>query len=182
MSKYQNICVFCGASAGNNPVYKEAAKRLGKLIGENKKTLYYGSGSTGMMREVAKAASEYNVKIVGVIPRFFTKEVVEQEPFVEKIYIDTMDERKVIMAKESDVFVAIPGGFGTLDELFEILALIQLELYDKPVFLLNTNDFFSPLIQQLKKMLKEGFLAEKHFQLLYIVNEPEELFSKLNTL
>ncbi|MDL2314726.1 TIGR00730 family Rossman fold protein [Bacteroidales bacterium OttesenSCG-928-C19] len=176
MKQYQNICVFCGSKSGTNPVYKEAANELGRLIGKYGKTLYYGSGCTGLMREVAKSASEYNVRIVGVIPRFFPLEVVEQEPFVEKIHIETMDQRKVIMAKESDVFVALPGGYGTLDELFEVLALNQLKLSNTKVFLLNTNQFYSSLIQQLEKMVEEGFMSKEHLQILQIVDTPEEIF------
>ena len=182
MNNYQNICVFCGSSAGNNPVYKRAANELGKFIGIHKKTLYYGCGSTGLMREVAKEAAEYQARVIGVIPRFFTDEVVEQESFVEKIHVDTMDERKVIMAKQSDVFIALPGGFGTLDELFEVLSLIQLELSDTVVFLLNTNEFYTPLISQLDKMQEEGFLRKEHLEILNIANTPEEIFQKLETL
>ena len=180
--KYKNVCVFCGSKSGENPAYKDAANELGSLIGKYEKTLYYGSGSTGLMREVAKSASMYNVRIIGVIPRFFPDEVVEQETFVEKIYIDTMDERKVIMAKQSDVFIALPGGYGTLDELFEILSLNQLELIDTKVFLLNTSQFYTPLIQQLEKMQAEGFMSKEHFQMLQVVETPAEIFAILNSL
>lgn len=174
-----NICVFCGSSSGTNPVYANAAKELGQLIASRNHTLIYGGGNVGLMGIVADAVLEANGKVIGVIPKFLMDLEVGHTGLTSLEIVTSMHERKKRMADLSDAFVAIPGGWGTLEEIAEILTWKQLGLLTQPVAVLNTNRFFDPLLAQMKSMVVEGFLREENFSSIKSSESPASLLSLL---
>jgi uncharacterized protein (TIGR00730 family) len=152
------IAVFCGASVGRDPVYAEAAMRTGRAIAERGLGVVYGGGHVGLMGIVADAAMKAGGEVIGVIPRFMEKAEEAHRGVTELILVDSMHERKMRMHELSDAVIALPGGFGTLDELFELLTWRQLKLHQQPLGLLNVNGFFDPLLAQQDRMEREGFL------------------------
>jgi uncharacterized protein (TIGR00730 family) len=171
--KMKAICVYCGSASGAKAVYYEAAKRLGETLAEREITLVYGGAQVGLMGTVAEGCLQAGGKVIGVIPRFFMdtpqekllyREIVHQG-LTELHLVETMHERKAKMATLADGFIALPGGFGTLDEVFEILTWAQLDLHQKPVGFLNTGGFFDPLSQFLDHIETEGFLHTHHRRL-----------------
>lgn len=162
------VVVFCGSSTGFNSVYKDAAIELGNYFAENNITMVYGGGKIGMMGIIADAIHAKNGKVIGVIPKLLEHEEVVNREVSELIITKKMSERKVIMSKLIDGYITLPGGFGTLDELFEALTLNQLHIEQKPVGLLNVNGFFDYTLQQLDVMVKEGYLKQKNRDLLLV--------------
>lgn len=162
------VVVFCGSSTGFNSVYKDAAIELGNYFAENNITMVYGGGKIGMMGIIADAIHAKNGKVIGVIPKLLEHEEVVNREVSELIITKKMSERKVIMSKLIDGYITLPGGFGTLDELFEALTLGQLHIEQKPVGLLNVNGFFDYTLQQLDVMVKEGYLKQKNRDLLLV--------------
>jgi uncharacterized protein (TIGR00730 family) len=162
----QSICVFCGANKGNQPFYEELTVELGKEIVERGWEAVYGAGNVGLMGSLANSVLAEGGKITGVIPDFLKKMEVCHMGLTELIVVDTMHHRKQIMAERSDAFFILPGGFGTLDEFFEILTWKQLRLHQKPIGLLNTNGYYDYLLQHIDKMVEEGFLHPKNRSLL----------------
>ena len=158
----KKIVVFCGSSLGFNPVYKKAAIELGNYFIKNKIGLVYGGSKIGMMGVIADTILKNKGEVIGVIPEFLKKEEVVH-PDVEKMIVsENMSERKVIMSKLIDGYITLPGGFGTLDELFEALTLNQLQIERKPVGILNVNGFFNPILSQLDTMVEEGYLKKEN--------------------
>lgn len=174
-----NICVFCGSSSGNNPIYAQAAQELGLLIAAGNHTLIYGGGNVGLMGLIADAVLEGNGKVIGVIPKFLMDREVGHGGLTSLEVVTSMHERKKRMADLSDVFLAIPGGWGTLEEIAEILTWKQLGLITQPVGVLNTNRFFDPLLAQMKSMVTEGFLREENLASIKSCNSPAELLASL---
>lgn len=174
-----NICVFCGSSRGNNPIYANAAKELGILIGGGNHTLIYGGGNIGLMGIVADAVLEAGGKVIGVIPKFLMDREVGHAGLTSLEIVSSMHERKKRMADLSDAFLAIPGGWGTLEELAEILTWKQLGLITQPVGLLNTNRFFDPLLVQMNSMVDEGFLRKENLLSIKSSEQPAEILSAL---
>ncbi len=152
------IAVFCGASLGRDPIYAETAERVGRAIVERGYGVVYGGGHVGLMGIVADAAMKAGGEVIGVIPRFMEKAEEAHRGVTELILVDNMHERKLRMHQLSDAVIALPGGFGTLDELFELLTWRQLRLHGQPLGLLNVKGFFDPLIAQQERMAQEGFL------------------------
>jgi len=175
----KKIVVFCGSSLGFNPVYKEAAIELGNYFAKNKIGLVYGGGKIGMMGVISDTMLAQKGEVIGVIPRFLEKEEVMHSGVEEMIICKSMSERKVIMSKLVDGYMTLPGGFGTLDELFEALTIGQLHIEQKPIGLLNINGFFNATLQQLDKMVEEGYLKEAHREMLLIGTSVEELMQKM---
>ena len=175
------IVVFCGSSLGFNPVYKQAAIALGNYFANNKIGLVYGGGKIGMMGVIADTILENNGEVIGVIPKLLEKEEVVHTGVEEMIVCKTMSERKVIMSKLIDGYITLPGGFGTLDELFEALTLGQLHIEQKPIGLLNINGFFDATLQQLDKMVAEGYLKESGRNMLLVGTSVEDLMQKMNS-
>ncbi|MBL7838977.1 MAG: TIGR00730 family Rossman fold protein [Cyclobacteriaceae bacterium] len=173
------ICVFCGSSFGINPVYSRTAKELGALIAHLNHSLVYGGGNVGLMGIVADAVLENRGEVIGVIPRFLMDREVGHSGLTSLEIVSSMHERKKRMADLSDAFLAIPGGWGTLEEVAEILTWKQLGLITQPVGLLNVNKFFDPLIQQMKHMVHEGFLREENFSSIKTSESPAEIVSLL---
>ncbi|MCB0786225.1 MAG: TIGR00730 family Rossman fold protein [Flavobacteriales bacterium] len=153
-----HFAVFCGASSGHDPVYMEAARQVGLALAERGLGVVYGGGHVGLMGAVADAAMEAGGNVVGVIPGFMTEKEVAHERVSELIMVKDMHERKLVMHQRSQAVIALPGGFGTMDELFELLTWRQLGLHAKPMGVLNVNGFYDPLLDQANRMKRDGFL------------------------
>lgn len=173
------ICVFCGSSSGSNSIYAAVATELGARIAQGGHSLIYGGGNVGLMGIVADAVLENNGEVIGVIPKFLMDREVGHTGLTSLEIVSSMHERKKRMADLSDAFVAIPGGWGTLEEIAEILTWKQLGLITQPVAVLNINGFFNPLLEQMRVMVKEGFLREENFLSIKTSESPAELLSLL---
>lgn len=176
----KRIVVFCGSSLGFNPIYKEAAIELGNYFAANKIGLVYGGGKLGMMGILADTILDHNGEVIGVIPKLLEKEEVVHAGVEEMIVCKKMSERKVIMSKLIDGYITLPGGFGTLDELFEALTLGQLQIEQKPIGLLNVNGFFDAILLQLDKMVEEGYLKQINRNMLIVCTSVNDLMQKMN--
>lgn len=172
-----NICVFCGSGTGFDPVYANAARKLGTIMAHSSTTLVYGGGNIGLMGIVADAVMNSGGKVIGIIPDFLVKKEVAHRGVTSLEIVDSMHQRKKRMADLADAFIALPGGWGTMDELAEILTWKQLGLIAQPVLLINTNEFFNPLLHQMRSMMKEGFLKPEYFHFLQVTGTPEEALS-----
>jgi uncharacterized protein (TIGR00730 family) len=177
-----NICVFCGSATGNNPIFSQTAKELGSLLGSNGHTLIYGGGNIGLMGVVADSVLKANGNVVGVIPNFLFDLEVAHTGITQLIRVGSMHERKQKMADLADVFIAMAGGWGTLDELAEILTWRQLQIVNKPIGILNTENFFSPLINMMDNMVSAGFLKSRNLEKLVRANEPKTLLTALGVI
>ena len=175
----KKIAVFCGSSAGNDVAFENAAKAVGVYFAENNIELVFGGGKVGLMGIIADSVLAHGGKVTGVIPVFLeVKEIMH--PNVTKMFVtDTMHERKKIMYDMSDAIIALPGGFGTLDELFESLTWSQLMLHTKPVGILNVAGFFDPLFEMVQKMVDKGFLKKINRDLMITDTDIEALIKKL---
>ena len=176
----KKIVVFCGSSLGFNPIYKEAAVELGNYFVNNEICLVYGGGKIGMMGILSDTILAQNGDVIGVIPKLLEKEEVVHAGVEEMIVCKNMSERKVIMSKLVDGYITLPGGFGTLDELFEALTLGQLHIEQKPIGLLNVNGFFDAVLMQLDKMVAEGYLKQTNRNMLLVANSVDDLMDKMN--
>ena len=175
----KKIVVFCGSSLGFNPIYKEAAIELGNYFTNNNIGLVYGGGKIGMMGVLADTILEHKGEVIGVIPKLLEKKEVIHPGVEEMIVCEKMSDRKVIMSKLVDAYISLPGGFGTLDELFEALTLNQLQIEKKPVGLLNINGFFDATLLQLDKMVAEGYLKKVNRKMLLVGTSVNELMQKM---
>jgi uncharacterized protein (TIGR00730 family) len=175
----KSICVFCGSSAGRNEIYRVHARDFGHLISRNNFTLVYGGGKVGLMGILANAVIETGGKAIGVIPKSIVELEIAHEGLTELLIVNSMSERKQKMAELSDAFVALPGGFGTLDELAEVLTYNQLRIIDKPIGILNINGYFDFLIRFLDKAVHERFVRQEHRNNIYISENATELLEML---
>jgi len=171
----QRLCVFCGSCRGEGEVYADAAKRLGRSLAEHGIGLVFGAGHVGLMGVLADAVLEAGGKAIGVIPQALVDKELAHSALTELRVVTTMHERKALMADLSDGFAALPGGYGTGDELFEILTWAQLGLHSKPIGLLNTAGFFDPLLAWLDHAVQERFIRPQHRELLSVAESSEEL-------
>ncbi|MEO1050240.1 MAG: TIGR00730 family Rossman fold protein [Bacteroidota bacterium] len=176
-----NICVFCGSGVGNNPKFKSAAETLGRLIAENGHSLVFGGGKVGLMGVIANAVLDHGGAAVGVIPKFLMDREVGHEGLSELFIVDSMHERKLMMANKADAFIAMPGGLGTLEELAEISTWAQLNIMDKPIGILNVEQFYQHLEQQLEKMVAEGFMRSENKEMLKIASQPADLLKLISS-
>jgi uncharacterized protein (TIGR00730 family) len=181
MNELKTICVFCGGNAGGRPIYAEMAVALGKELAAREIGLVYGGGSVGLMGQIANAALEAGTSVIGFIPEHLTGKETMGYAIGELFVVATMHERKAKMAELSDAFVAMPGGFGTLDELFEAITWGQIGLHDKPIGLLNVDGFFDPLITYIDHCVTEGFIRPRHRELFVVESEPARLLDRLAT-
>jgi len=178
MRSFGRVCVYCGSSLGRRPEYGQAAARLGRHLAEQGIGLVTGGGSIGMMGAIADAAIAAGGEVIGVIPdKLQDLELGHQG--VELIVVGTMHERKHTMARLSDAFVAMPGGFGTLEEVFEATTWSQLNYHDKPVGLYNVDGYFDTLIRFLDRAVHEGFVRQVHRGLMCSASDPETLLSRM---
>jgi uncharacterized protein (TIGR00730 family) len=170
----KSICVFCGSSPGSDPDYTIAARQLGRLLGRKRITLVYGGSNIGLMRAIADACLSEGGHVVGVMPKGLIDREVAYTELKEFHVVESMSIRKEKMAELSDAFIAMPGGIGTLDEIFEAMSWNQLEIMDKPVALLNTRGFYNQLVSFLEYTVDQRFVRPEHHQNL-LVNETPEL-------
>ena len=178
--KINSLAVFCGSKKGNNPLYLQQATVLGKIMGENNITLIYGGGSVGIMGAVADAVMSNGGKVIGIIPRKLLDWEHQHESITELMVVEDMHTRKKRMYDLCDVAIILPGGFGTLDELFEMVTWNQLSIHDKKIFILNSDGFYNFLLQHLKQMETQGFLYETVMERIVILNSPEELLPHIS--
>jgi uncharacterized protein (TIGR00730 family) len=176
----KRVCVFCGSSRGDNPAYGEATEELGRLLAQRGLELVFGAGHIGLMGVLADAVIAAGGHSIGVIPRSMVDRELAHAGLGKLHIVDTMHERKALMADLADAFIALPGGFGTADELFEILTWAQLGIHQKPVGLVNTAGFFGPLLAWLDRAGADGFLKPKHRRLLIEAATVDELLDRLN--
>jgi uncharacterized protein (TIGR00730 family) len=162
LSHLRAVCVYCGSSVGRKPVYAERAARLGARLAHEGLALVYGGGNVGLMGIAADAALAAGGEVIGVIPEQLVGWEVAHRGLTRLDIVGTMHERKARMFDLSDAFVALPGGFGTLDEMFEMLTWRQLGLGDKPCAFLDVDGYYAPLMAMLDRMLEEGFLRDEH--------------------
>lgn len=177
-STIQSVCVYCGSSPGNDPAYLEAGKILGRSIGEAGLRLVYGGGTKGIMGAVAQGTMEAGGKVTGIIPRFLmNKEATEKAlgQLDELVVTEDMHERKHRMFEESDAFVTLPGGIGTLEEVIEIMTWAQLGQHTKPIVLANIKDFWNPLSTLLDHMRDAGFIHTAHRVRPLVIDTPEAI-------
>jgi uncharacterized protein (TIGR00730 family) len=174
-----NICVFCGSSAGNNSIYTKAAQELGSLLALKGHRLVYGGGNIGLMGLIADSVLEKGGEVIGVIPGFLMEKEVGHVGLTQLEVVDTMHTRKMRMAELSQAFIALPGGWGTLDETAEILTWKQLGLIHQSVGILNINGFFDTLLAQMQHMVNEGFLKPSNLDFVKVSNSPQHLLSSL---
>lgn len=179
--KMEAICVYCGSNAGVREAYADAARAFGRMLAENGITLVYGGASIGVMGQVADAALEAGGKVIGVIPRALAIKEVSHEGLTELHIVGSMHERKAMMAQLSDGFVALPGGIGTFEELFEIWTWGQLGIHSKPCGLLNVAGFYDPLIAFLDRAVVEGFLKPDVRGMLMTETSPATLIERFRS-
>lgn len=173
------IAVFCGSSTGKYPIYMEQAYKLGKEIATRGKAVVYGGAHVGLMGAVASGAIDHGGKVYGVIPEFLKVKELEYKGLSENFVVKTMHERKAKMEELCDAVIALPGGFGTLDELFEIITWGQLALHRKPIGLLNTEGYYDELMVFVDSMIKKGFVKPEYRNLLILDADVNTLLSKM---
>ena len=179
MNQLNKICVFCGSSEGNDFAITDAAQNLGEILAKRDITLVYGGAKIGVMGIIAKSVLKNKGKVIGIIPSFLKKKEVVHLGLTQLISTENMHERKLKMQEESDGFIALPGGMGTLEELFEIITWLQLGLHKKPIALLNINGFYNDLIKMLETMVRKGFLSIDNYSLLLVDSDPVKLIKKM---
>lgn len=177
----QSICLFCGSNRGSNPAYSDAARELGATLAARSITLVYGGGNIGLMGLAADAALAAGGRVVGVIPGFLKEKEVAHDGLSELHVTQTMHERKALMEDLSGGFIALPGGFGTYDELFEMLTWGQLSVHQKPIGLLNVAGFFDPLLAMVQHGVREGFIRESNLALFVVADTLPELLDRMNS-
>lgn len=173
------LCVFCGSSIGGPRIYAEAARRFGEALARRQWGLVYGGGHIGLMGILADTVLQAGGSVLGVIPRSMVERELAHEHLTELHIVETMHQRKALMAERSSAFAALPGGVGTADELFEIVTWRQLRLHSKPIGLLNVAGFFDPLLAWLDRTVADGFLRAEHRGLMHVAEEPERLLDLL---
>ena len=175
----RSVCVFCGSQGGARPEYLEAARALGVSLARREITTVYGGGHIGMMGAVADAALAAGGRVVGVIPEHLMRPEVAHQKLDELIVVDSMHTRKRTMAARSDAFVVLPGGYGTLEEMFEMLTWLQLQLHAKPVGVVNVAGYFDRLLEFLRHAADEGFIRPEYWDLLIVEPGVDLLLERL---
>ena len=173
------ICVYCGSADHLNPEYLASAHRMGELIARRKMHLVFGAGSTGLMGAVADGALEAGGEVTGVIPEYFNTPQLAHFRLTHLEVVQTIHQRKARMAELADAFIALPGGYGTFEELFEILTWAQIGLHHKPIGLLNVLSYFDPMIKMIEHARAEGFIYNEHRSLFVHALQPDELITAL---
>ena len=175
----QSICVYCGSSTGNQPIYRDAADALGRAIAESGMRLVFGGGGVGLMGVLCNSVIRHGGLVTGIIPGFLREREAHRGGLDELYVVESMHERKQMMFEQSDAFAILPGGFGTLDELFEMVTWRQLDLHDKPIVLVNVNGYWDPLLALIDRQVAEGFVRPRHVNLLRVVARAEDVIPAL---
>jgi uncharacterized protein (TIGR00730 family) len=176
----RHVCVFCGSNRGNQPVYLRAAQEVGQLLSQRGIGLVYGGGNVGLMGAMADACLGQGGRVVGVMPRALVEKEIAHLGLTELHVVESMHERKALMADLADAFIGLPGGYGTWEEFCEVLTWSQLGLHRKACALLNVNGFYDPLLAMANRAVEEGFLREVHRELLLADTDPVSLLDRLS--
>jgi len=174
----KRVCVYCGSSPGARPEYAVAARELGRVLAANGLGLVYGGSTTGLMGNVADGALDAGGEVIGVIPRMFVSKGIDHLGLSETRIVNSMHERKAVMAELGDAFIALPGGMGTLEEVFEILTWAQLGLHSKPCGFLSIRGYYSGLAEFLDYSVSQRFIKEEHRTMILMAETPEALLGK----
>jgi uncharacterized protein (TIGR00730 family) len=177
----KSICVYCGSSDKVHPDYLEGAHQLGAIIASRGMQLVYGAGRSGLMGAVANGALENGGEVTGVIPDYFNTPQLAHRGLTRVEVVETLHVRKARLAELADAFIALPGGYGTFEEFFEILTWAQIGLHKKPIGLLNLRNYYAPLFEMVELARKEGFIYEEHLTLFHIHADPETLLDSLTS-
>ncbi len=175
----KKICVFCGSSMGFDPIYKEKAAELGRVLADNDCELLYGGGSVGLMKVIADVMLEHGCKVTGTITQHLLDMRVGHEGIDDLIVVESMAERKKILEDMADGFIVLPGGIGTMDEFFETYVLSQLRVFDKPVALYNVNGYYDGLVQFIDHIADEGFMRREHADNLIVSDDAVDLLRQM---
>ncbi len=177
----QRVCVFCGSSPGVKQEYAVGARELGLVLAKKNIDLVYGGGHVGLMGIVADAAMSAGAKAIGIIPRCLADKEVAHQGLTELKIVQTMHERKAQMSELSDGFIAMPGGFGTLEELFEVITWAQLGIHKKPFGLFNVAGYYDKLIEFMDYQVEQGFVPQRHREMIIVSDEAEQLVEMLES-
>ncbi|HEV3249755.1 MAG TPA: TIGR00730 family Rossman fold protein [Puia sp.] len=175
----RSVAVFCGSQKGNNPLFEQHARELGKLIALLKLKLIYGGGNKGLMGILADAVLANDGKVMGIIPEMLIEWELQHKGLTELSIVPDMHTRKRMLYERSDAAIILPGGFGTLDEFFEMLTWNQLKIHNKKIYILNSGGFYNHLLKHLRQLQKEGFLYEPWDERISFCENPVELFNKI---
>jgi uncharacterized protein (TIGR00730 family) len=178
--KIESVVVFCGSKTGQNPLFMQHAAELGKLIAVLNLRLVYGGGNKGLMAAIANSVLEHGGSVMGIIPKILTEWEHQHTGLTELFVVPDMHTRKKMMYEMCDAAIVMPGGFGTLDEMFEMVTWNQLKIHDKKIYILNTDGFYNHLKLHLLQLQKEGFLYEEVEERLVFCNTPVEIFNKIS--
>ena len=182
MANIRSICVYCGSKTGRNGSFVPLARQLGHLLADNDIRLVYGGGSIGLMGVIARAVMEKNGEVTGVIPGHLEDLEVGEKNLTDKFVVGNMHERKRLMFDHSDAFVILPGSIGTLDETIEMITWKQLQLHDKPIILLNADNYWDPFLDMLNHIVAEEFMTDYTMGLFEVISRLEELLPLLAKL
>jgi uncharacterized protein (TIGR00730 family) len=174
-----SVCVYCGSRTGETPAFVEAARAVGAWIGAHRAQLVYGGGNNGLMGVVADATLQAGGRVVGVIPKALVEREFAKLDCTELHVVDTMHDRKRMMAERADAFLALPGGIGTFEELFEVWTWRQLGYHDKPIGLLDAAGYYGPLLDFLRSSVAHGFMGDWQMELLRVDSDPARLLQQL---
>jgi uncharacterized protein (TIGR00730 family) len=175
------ICVFCGSSVGSDPAFVDAARELGRLFAREGIALVYGGGSVGLMGELADAVLGAGGAVIGVIPQALWAREVGHRGLTDLRVVETMHERKAMMADLADAFIALPGGLGTLEEIFEVWTWAQLGLHEKPLGFLDVNGFYTPLMEFIDRAVRARFVRDEHRSIAMLARDPEALLRRFGS-
>ncbi|MDQ0199121.1 LOG family protein [Neobacillus ginsengisoli] len=173
----KSICIFAGSSFGNDFEYVEKARELGKIMAENGFSIVYGGSKNGLMGEIANEVLSHDGEVVGIMPRGLIKGENVHSQLTKLIEVDTMHERKAKMSELADGYIALPGGLGTFEELFEVLCWAQIGIHHKPIGVLNVNGYYDPLLNLINHCIQKGFSGEIHKSIISSSSDPETLLS-----
>lgn len=175
-----NICVYCGSSKGENPLYEEHARAFGKILAEAGVGLVYGGGGIGLMGEIARAVLGAGGRVTGVIPYFLNEREIPLHEVTELIVTKSMHERKQIMFDKSDAFIAFPGGIGTIEEIIEMMTWAQLGRHSRPIIFVNIGGYWDPLLKMLDHVIEEGFARSSVHSLYAVVDRIEDVLPRVS--
>jgi uncharacterized protein (TIGR00730 family) len=178
-NQIKNVAVFCASADGINPIYRAVAEELGRALAAKNIGLIYGGAKVGLMQAVADSALAHGGRVIGVIPEVLVDMEVAHRGLTELHVTSTMHTRKALMGERSDAFIVLPGGFGTFEELFEVLAWQTIKLHNKPIVLLNTNRFYDGLLSFLDHCMNEGMMTPKKREIVLVANTVDEIFTIL---
>lgn len=181
MTVIRRLCVFCGSSDKMHGDYLTAAEEMGRTAAAHGLEIVFGGGGTGMMGALADGALDSGGRVIGVIPELFNTPELLHAGLKDLHVVESMHARKALMAELADAFVALPGGFGTLEELFEMLTWMQIGLHTKPIGLLNVRSYFDPLIDLIKHAQEQGFIYDEHLELILVNEQPGELITRIES-